>query len=152
MPRLINAAHSFLEQHGRPSFHVYGASNEGNARFGDWQTIVTNIGGCMQRVTPSGSYQRSRFTAPVKGAYHFGFWNIGKNQSTISRHYVYKNGSSIGTGEMRVPTTSVHGWGSKQNVLELVAGDYVEFYAYNDTANFGWYQSVYSGCWGFLIS
>lgn len=152
MPRLINATHSFVEQHGRPSFHVYDATNQGTDRFGDWQGIVTNIGGCMQRVTPSGSYSRSRFTAPVNGGYHFGFWNIGKNVATVSRHYVYKNGSSINTGEMRVPTDSTHGWGSKQLVLELVAGDYVEFYAYNDLSNFGWYQSIYSGCWGFLIS
>ena len=152
MPRLINGNITFNQQHERPAFLVYDAANQSSDRFADFEQEVTNIGGCLARVTPSGSYQRTRFTAPVKGIYHFSYFNIGNNSGSTHRMRLYKNGSHFETGELRVPTTSNHGYGEKTNIVQLVAGDYVEFFAENDANTFGWYQSVYSGCCGFMVS
>ena len=152
MPRLINGNITFNQQHERPAFLVYDSSNQGSGRFADWEVTVTDTGGCIERVTPSGSYSRTRFTAPVKGIYHFSYFNIGPNATSISRMRLYKNGSLFQTGELRVPTTSTHGYGEKTNIVQLVAGDYIEFFAENDANSFGWYQAQYSGCCGFMAS
>ena len=133
----------------QPAFQAYnlgsGASNNNQV----FSNTRINIGNHYSTST-------GRFTAPVTGAYLFGFTNIGNSGNGTYRYYIRKNGSNVGGTHLRQDTNasgSEYGTNAMYTFpLALSASDYVNiFYIESNNGYSCEVSGDYPQFWGYLI-
>ena len=133
MPRLINAATSFVQQGKIPAFSVRSRSNgsftDGGTEKITWNTVqVTDtVGGW--------STTNNRYTVKVKGVYLFTYEDLPYMAGATTRYaeyYLYKNGSNLGSNFIHTEYQSTRNYEyvSGSRVEECVPGDYFEIYRF----------------------
>lgn len=114
-----------------PIFQAYGVSQGWvTSTYMIYPTTLINQGSNYNTTT-------GRFTAPIAGAYHFFWSHIGGNSDNVWRYYFRKNGSNIATEwQLRLDTNesgSGYGFGTREIIIPLAAGDYVQIFFLSDT-------------------
>ena len=128
-----------------PAFYGSDLSPNTADRFARANVILVNKGNHITHVSPDGN-ERTRFNAPVTGLYHAWMGNIGTNAGGVLRMHFYINGTSQ-YPELRTAQTTNHGTSASMvGIFEMNAGDYLEWYSYDQ---YGWYNNLYShiGCY-----
>lgn len=95
---------------------------------------------------------KGRYTAPVNGFYFFSANYQVSNPAGYVYSKFYKNGSVVSIGQSNYYTTAQSVGSSATALLQLNAGDYIEFYYYVDgvkTMDVGSSSNKFSG---FLVS
>lgn len=128
----VDAAGRVLKPN-HPIFYAYGVSGGTYAYNNYWifPTVLINQGSNYN--TTNG-----RFTAPITGAYHFYWSQIGGNGNDVWRYYFRKNGGNVGDVHLRLDTGatgSEYGFGTREIIIPLTAGDYVQIYYQSDGNN-----------------
>lgn len=90
----------------------------------------------------SSSYDNAtnyRFTAPVNGFYHFNATvSFVLGSDSLGQVYLYKNGAAAKRGTQSVVGTASVNFGGTISVdMQLVAGDYIEIFAYGSGGSGG---------------
>ena len=116
----------------QPVFQAYGVSGGTYANNSYWifPTTLVNNGGHYNTTT-------GRFTAPIAGTYQFAWSHIGGNSDTVWRYYFRKNGANVGDWHLRLDTGasgSDYEFGTRQIILPLAVGDYVQIYFSSDSS------------------
>jgi hypothetical protein len=106
-----------------PAFFARNSSHRTAAQYMAWDTVSHNTGGAYDPST-------GRFTAPVDGLYYFCWGGINYPQETVSRSYLYKNGSNYAGNatQLRLDSGAAYGEGGNCAVIPLAAGDWVAIY------------------------
>lgn len=117
----------------QPAFQAYGIAG------GTWATGSYMIFPSTY-VNRGGHYNTSngRFTAPVSGVYYFAWSHIGSNANDVFRYYFRKNGGNVGDWHLRLDTSatgSEYEFGTRNIIIQLSAGDYVQIYFASDASN-----------------
>ena len=129
-----------------PAFYGSDLSPNTVGRFARANVILVNKGNHITHVSPDGN-ERTRFNAPVTGLYHAWMGNIGGNTAGTLRMHFYINGTSQYPQLRTAQVNTNHGTSASMvGIFEMNAGDYLEWYSYD---NYGWYSNLYShiGCY-----
>jgi len=128
-----------------PAFYGSNITPSTVNRFARSNTIFVNIGNHITHVSPDGN-ERTRFNAPITGLYYSWMGNIGTSSAGTLRMHFYINGIQQ-YAQLRTAQTTNHGTSASMvGIFEMSAGDYLEWYSYD---NYGWYNNIYShiGCY-----
>jgi len=96
---------------------------------------------------------KGRFTAPIAGFYYFsgGVYTTSSTAGSSYTVYIYKNGSTVKSGELHAPGTAAGLLFLGNALLQLAANDYVElaYYSHGETVITGIGGSFFEG---YLVS
>ncbi len=133
----------------KPVFSAYNLSSTANNAFCVYTSTNVNVGSCYSTST-------GRFTAPVSGVYIFNWANINQN-NTVHRYTIYKNGVvTVPEEQLRLDALASGSEyvvnATKQAILELTAGEYVQLRFQSDDGSSAYAPDVnYPRFSGYLL-
>lgn len=113
-------------------------------------TQVFSYGGMHNTVT-----NNSRLTVPISGIYHVGgsvYFGQGTGGTRIL--YIYKNGVIVQRADFTVPNVTYSSFYGISTLLDADAGDYFEFFVYQDSGAALNVSNIYGGTifWAMLVT